>query len=75
LTSGMATKKKKTIPMLSDRAISCRVMPAKTGVEEILKEKPDGILLPNGPGDPEASPGPHDSSYLFNKFVELMEEK
>ena len=24
---------------------------------------------------PEASPGPHDSRYLFNRFVELMEEK
>ena len=22
---------------------------------------------------PEASPGPHDSDYLFNKFVSLME--
>lgn len=24
---------------------------------------------------PEASPGPHDSSYLFENFIELMEEK
>jgi len=40
--------------MLSDRAIFCRVMPAKTSAEEILKEKPDGILLSNGPGDPAA---------------------
>ena len=24
---------------------------------------------------PEASPGPHDSSYLFERFVELMEKK
>jgi len=24
---------------------------------------------------PEASPGPHDSAYLFEDFVKLMEEK
>ena len=23
---------------------------------------------------PESSPGPHDSSYLFNDFIDLMEE-
>jgi carbamoyl-phosphate synthase small subunit len=30
------------------------VVPADTGAEEILKYKPDGILLSNGPGDPSA---------------------
>jgi carbamoyl-phosphate synthase small subunit len=30
------------------------VVPAKTKLEEILKLKPEGILLSNGPGDPEA---------------------
>ena len=25
-------------------------------------------------GHPEASPGPHDVDYLFDKFVKLMEE-
>ena len=30
------------------------VVPAKTSAEEILKMKPDGILLSNGPGDPSA---------------------
>ncbi len=30
------------------------VMPAETGASEILKMKPDGLLLSNGPGDPEA---------------------
>ena len=30
------------------------VVPAKTSAEEILKIKPDGILLSNGPGDPSA---------------------
>lgn len=34
----------------------CRViiLPAKTGAEEILSLKPDGLLLSNGPGDPAA---------------------
>ncbi|MDD2927587.1 MAG: glutamine-hydrolyzing carbamoyl-phosphate synthase small subunit [Candidatus Omnitrophica bacterium] len=30
------------------------VVPAHTGAEEILKLKPDGVLLSNGPGDPAA---------------------
>ena len=31
-----------------------RIVPAYTGAEEILKSKPDGVLLSNGPGDPAA---------------------
>lgn len=30
------------------------VVPAKTSYKEILEEKPDGVLLSNGPGDPAA---------------------
>jgi len=30
------------------------VLPANTGADEILKIKPDGLLLSNGPGDPAA---------------------
>ncbi len=38
--------------------LGCRVtvVPAKTSAEEILSRKPDGILLSNGPGDPEGVP-------------------
>jgi len=32
----------------------CIVLPADTGAKDILKIKPDGILLSNGPGDPAA---------------------
>jgi carbamoyl-phosphate synthase small subunit len=32
------------------------VVPAKTKAEQILKMKPDGILLSNGPGDPAGVP-------------------
>ena len=37
-------------------SVGCKVkvVPAQTSVEEILKLKPDGLLLSNGPGDPEA---------------------
>ncbi len=31
------------------------VVPAKTSAEDILKHKPDGIFLSNGPGDPSAT--------------------
>lgn len=36
--------------------LNCHVLvaPAATDAEEILKEKPDGIMLSNGPGDPAA---------------------
>jgi carbamoyl-phosphate synthase small subunit len=36
--------------------VGCRVtvVPARTPAKEALKMKPDGILLSNGPGDPEA---------------------
>ncbi len=32
-----------------------KILPAKTNAEEILKIKPDGIFLSNGPGDPAAT--------------------
>ena len=35
--------------------VGCRVtvVPAKTGAQDILARKPDGVVLSNGPGDPE----------------------
>jgi carbamoyl-phosphate synthase small subunit len=38
-----------------------------------------GLRVTNAPafsfqGHPEASPGPHDVGYLFDRFVELIEE-
>jgi carbamoyl-phosphate synthase small subunit len=42
------------------QAGSCRVevFPATASAEEILRSRPDGIFLSNGPGDPAALPGP-----------------
>ena len=39
---------------LAGQGFSVTVVPAKTGAEEILKYKPDGVFLSNGPADPAA---------------------
>jgi carbamoyl-phosphate synthase small subunit len=38
---------------LARAGFSVRVVPASTRAEEVLASKPDGVLLSNGPGDPE----------------------
>ncbi len=38
---------------LASRGCDVTVYPAGTTAEEILKDKPDGIMLSNGPGDPK----------------------
>jgi len=45
-----------SLRMLADRDCQVEVMPASTSAGEILKMKPDGMLLSNGPGDPEGVP-------------------
>ena len=45
--------KKNILRMLVARGADLTVVPAKTSPEDILKFKPDGIFLSNGPGDPE----------------------
>jgi carbamoyl-phosphate synthase small subunit len=39
--------------MLASRGCKVTVVPAQTPAAEVLKHKPDGIFLSNGPGDPE----------------------
>ena len=39
--------------MLASRGCKVTVVPAQTLASEVLKYKPDGIFLSNGPGDPE----------------------
>ena len=39
--------------MLAERGCRITVVPAKTSAAEVLKLKPDGVFLSNGPGDPE----------------------
>lgn len=46
----------------------CRitVVPARTGAAEILAHKPEGVLISNGPGDPERVP------YVIDTVRELL---
>ena len=39
--------------MLAERGCKVTVVPAQTPAAEVLKHKPDGVFLSNGPGDPE----------------------
>jgi carbamoyl-phosphate synthase small subunit len=39
--------------MLVDRGARVTVVPAQTPAREVLRMKPDGVFLSNGPGDPE----------------------
>ncbi len=39
--------------MLADHGCKVTVVPAKTSSDDVLKLKPDGVFLSNGPGDPE----------------------
>ena len=45
--------KRNILRMLVDRGCKVTVVPAKTRASDILKLKPDGVMLTNGPGDPE----------------------
>ncbi len=45
--------KRNILRMMVDRGCRITVVPAQTPAEEVMKLKPDGIFLANGPGDPE----------------------
>jgi carbamoyl-phosphate synthase small subunit len=45
--------KKNILRMLAQRGCKVTVVPAQTSAAEVLKYKPDGIFLSNGPGDPQ----------------------
>jgi carbamoyl-phosphate synthase small subunit len=45
--------KRNILRMLAERGCKVTVVPAKTPSAEVLKHRPDGIFLSNGPGDPE----------------------
>lgn len=44
--------KRSILRLLVDQGCRLTVVPAQTSVEEVLKLKPDGVFLSNGPGDP-----------------------
>lgn len=45
--------KKNMLRVLSDHSCQLTVVPADTSAAEVLAEKPDGVFLSNGPGDPD----------------------
>ncbi len=47
--------KQNILRMLADRNFNVIVVPLTTPLNKILKLKPDGIFLSNGPGDPKAT--------------------
>lgn len=47
--------KRNILRLLAGLGAKVTVVPAKTGANEILAMKPDGIFLSNGPGDPAAT--------------------
>ncbi len=46
--------KRSILRLLVDTGCRVSVVPAATGVEQIMAMRPDGIMLSNGPGDPQA---------------------
>jgi carbamoyl-phosphate synthase small subunit len=45
--------KRNILRMLCERSTRVTVVPAQTPAKDVLKMKPDGVFLANGPGDPE----------------------
>jgi carbamoyl-phosphate synthase small subunit len=45
--------KRNILRMLASRGCRVTVVPARTPAAEVLKLRPDGVFLSNGPGDPE----------------------
>jgi carbamoyl-phosphate synthase small subunit len=45
--------KRNILRMIVDRGARVTVVPAQTPAREVLRMKPDGVFLANGPGDPE----------------------
>ena len=61
--------KRNILRMLAQRGCKVTVVPAQTTADEVLKLKPDGVFLSNGPGDP----GPCD--YAIKATQQLLEKK
>jgi carbamoyl-phosphate synthase small subunit len=59
--------KRNILRMLASRGCRLTVLPAQAPAGEVLKHKPDGIFLANGPGDPAAC------DYAIDAARELIE--
>ncbi len=61
--------KKNILRCLAATGSSVTVMPAESTAEDVLAQKPDGVFLSNGPGDPAAT-----SVYAIPMIKGLMEQ-
>ncbi|MFZ5576352.1 MAG: glutamine-hydrolyzing carbamoyl-phosphate synthase small subunit [Pseudomonadota bacterium] len=61
--------KRNILRMLAERGCRLTVLPATATADQALALKPDGILLSNGPGDPEPC------DYAIRAIGELVEKK
>lgn len=61
--------KKNIIRSLNKRGCEVTVVPQDTSAEEILAKNPDGIMLSNGPGDPE------ENTYCIEQIRKLIGKK
>lgn len=59
--------KQNILNLLHQQGCTLKVVPADTPVDQVLAEKPDGVFLSNGPGDPSAC------SYAITAIQTLLE--
>ena len=65
--------KQNILRLLVDRGCYVTVVPAQTSAEDVLALKPNGILLSNGPGDPEPCDyAIHSIKYLLQKEIPIF---
>lgn len=60
--------KRNILRMLAHRGCRLTVLPAQSTAQDILKHKPDGVFLSNGPGDPEPC------DYAINSIRHVLNE-
>jgi carbamoyl-phosphate synthase small subunit len=61
--------KRNILRILVDQGCQLEVVSAKTPASEVLSEKPDGVFLSNGPGDPEPC------DYAIESIKEIIASK
>lgn len=61
--------KRNILRMLVDRGCRLTVVPAQTSAQEVMKLKPDGVFLSNGPGDPEPC------TYAIEAIAKIVESE
>jgi carbamoyl-phosphate synthase small subunit len=59
--------KRNILRLLAERGARITVVPAQTPAREVLRMKPDGVFLSNGPGDPEPC------DYAIEAIGEILE--